>query len=71
MARFYVALDDISDEQLAFLGYTLIKDSEKFKIYNDYSGDNHIVYKANPFIYVDDVNDALYLNASVVINAPN
>lgn len=71
MAKFYVALDSITDEQLAFLGYTLIKENEKFKVYTDYSGDDHIVYKERPFIYVDDVNDVLYLNASIVINAPN
>ena len=71
MSRFYVSLDDISDDKLSFLGYSLIREDGEFKLYQDYKGDEYLIRKEDPFIYVDDVNDALYLNASIVANFPS
>lgn len=71
---FYVRIDGISDEELAFLGYTVIVDDQQFKLYRDYRGDEYIVDQSNPYILVDDANDAMILSARaqhpVIIPAP-
>ena len=55
--RFYVRIDGVSDDDLAFLGFTLLADSPDFKLYRNYYGEEFVVEKASPFLYVDDVND--------------
>ena len=42
---FYVCIDHLSDDKLGFLGYTMITEDERFKLYRDYTGDEHIVDK--------------------------
>lgn len=72
MARWYVSIDGISDDTLAFLGYTLIGQDDDFKLYSHYAGDRHLVAKnGSKFLYVDDLNDALALNAERVVPAPD
>jgi hypothetical protein len=69
MKKFYVSIQGITDEQLLFLGYRLVKEDPKFKLFEDYKGDEYIVEKSNPWMYVDDMNDAIYLNGNHVIVA--
>ena len=56
---FYVRLDDITDAQLSFLGYTCVAEEGSFKMYRDHRAEEYIVDTSNPYIYVDDVNDAI------------
>jgi hypothetical protein len=70
MSRFYVAIKDIDDDKLSFLGYTLIRSNSEFKFYRDYAGNDHIVLKSDPHMFVDDINDAIYINSNIVIIAP-
>lgn len=65
MARYYVSVAHISDEFLGLLGYVLIHESAEFKIYSHF-GDEVIVDKADPFILVDDVNDAVAMGSEVI-----
>ncbi|HCX66964.1 hypothetical protein [Parvibaculum sp.] len=72
MARWYVSIEGIGDDFLAFLGYTLVDEDDDFKAYLHYSGDVHIVAKEGPkFLYVDDLNDTLALRAARIIPGPD
>lgn len=71
MGRFYCSIKDVPDDDLAFLGYTLIRELGEFRLYQDYTGEEYIVDKANPFLSVEDVNDAIYLNARRAYNKDN
>lgn len=71
MGRFYVNLASVDASTLAFLGYTLIRENDEFILYEDYAGSEYLVRKSDPFMYVDDMNDALYLNATTIANAPD
>lgn len=55
---FYVRLNGVSDGDLEFLGYVLAGEDTQFKVYIDRQGEQHIVDKANPVLYVEDINDA-------------
>ena len=57
MSMVYVSLDGVTEDQLAFLGYILLDENKEFKIYY-HLGEELIVDKSDPFIYVDDLNDA-------------
>ena len=63
--RAYVSLDRISDEQLEFLGYILITENELFKLYL-HKGEEIIVDKSDPFIMVDDLNDAALMGSEIL-----
>lgn len=71
MPRWSVSVSHLTQEQLAFLGYRLIKENEAFCVYEDYMGDDHIVQKANPYMVVEDFNDALAINSTTVMNVPD
>lgn len=71
MARFAVNIGNIPDDTLAFFGYTLIRENSEFKVYSDKYLEDHIVAKAKPLLYVEDVNDAAYMAASDVIAIPD
>lgn len=73
---FYVRIDGISDEDLEFFGYVLVEENDNFKFYRDYRLEEYVVHKANPHLFVDDVNDAVALanrsgHPSVVTAPPN
>ena len=70
MSRFYVSSEGVDETKLSFLGYTLIRQDDEFWLYQDYAGDEYIVRKSDPYMYVDDVNDALYINATRLMNVP-
>ena len=61
--RFYVRIDGVSDEDLGFLGFTLVGESDQFKLYRDYYGEEFIVDRTAPYMFVDDVNDYEILRA--------
>ena len=60
---FYVKIGHLSDAELSFLGYSLIKDAET-KLYQRYDGEEYLVDKANPILAVNDMNDAMIMKAS-------
>ena len=69
---YYVNIEHLSDDQLAVLGYTLIAEIHDFKLYRHYSGDEHVVDNAGPrFLYVDDLNDAVAMHATEIVQLPN
>ena len=71
MDRWYVTIDHLTDDQLEFIGYVLIKENDEFKVYRDYSGTEHIVSRrGTPYLYVDDINDAAAIRSGKVVPAP-
>jgi hypothetical protein len=60
---FYVNIQGISDEQLAFLGFRLVKEDEAHKLYADYYGEEYLVRRDEPYLKVDDLNTAMSLGA--------
>lgn len=71
MARFCVDISSIPDETLAFFGYDLRDENDEFKIYVDKYLEDHIVEKAKPRLYVEDVNDAAYMASRSVTALPD
>ena len=71
MATFCCDISGIDDRVLEFFGYQLEDENEEFKIYRDKFGDPHIVSKLAPRLYVEDVNDAVYVAAKRVIALPD
>ena len=67
MESFCVDITGISDVILAFLGYQLIDENEEYKTYRDKYAENHLVEKALPRLYVDDLNDALSLKGNIIV----
>ena len=55
---FFVRIDGVDDDDLAFLGYVLVAEDDAFKLYRDYLGDEYIVDRQNPYLFVEDLNDA-------------
>ncbi len=71
MAGFYCRIDNVSKEVLDFLGYHLIRENDEFELWQDLYGDEHILNKLGPkYLFVEDMNDASTLRASVVRAAP-
>jgi hypothetical protein len=66
---FYVRLDEIDDELLQLAGFVRIAENEKFIIYSHF-GDDVIVNKHDPFVIVDDVNDAAMLGSDIIPMPP-
>jgi len=54
---------------LEFFGFVLVDEDDEFCIYLC-KGEKHIVEKANPFLYVEDINDANYLRSREKIAVP-
>jgi hypothetical protein len=71
MRRFYVFIGGVPDEFLEFLGYVPVPDAEtgEFKVYRHH-GELMVVKKANPFLYVDDLNDARILKSRNIMEIP-
>ena len=71
MAKFCVDISGMDDASLAFYGYRLDEQNEEFKVYKDKHYDDHIVSRARPPLFVEDVNGAVYMAARVVIALPD
>lgn len=58
--RFSVCIDNLTEQQLEFFGWTIVRRNEEFIIYQYmYDGDEQIVdAKGKQFLIVDDYNDA-------------
>ena len=65
MSSCYVRLDNVTDEQLEFLGYILMDEDDDTKVYY-HLGDYIIVEKADPFMFVHDRNDASLLGSEAI-----
>lgn len=70
MAKFCVDISDMDDASLAFYGYRLDEENEEFKVYKDKHYEDHIVSKTRPLLFVEDVNDAVYMASRTVIALP-
>lgn len=62
---YYVSIKNVSDEQLKFLGYILVSEDADTRLYRHF-GEDILVDRADPFIYVDDLNDAILLGGETV-----
>lgn len=68
---FYVRINHLTDEQLAFFGYTLVEEDEEMQVYKYYDGTLHVVEReGHRFLWVEDVNDAVALNSSEMVHFP-
>ena len=71
---YYVDISEVPEDTLEFLGYYCLAQNEEFKFYRDVYGDEHVVEKAHPFIYMEDVNDAAIIGRLtgqlIMIQAP-
>lgn len=67
----YVKIDHLTEEQLAFLGYDFVRGNDEFDlVINRYTGDEYILDKGNRHLYVDDLNDAEAINSTAAVMAP-
>ncbi len=55
---FHVNISDVDDEFLGFMGYSLVAEDDHFRLYRDHRGNDHIVDLGDPYLRVEDVNDA-------------
>ncbi|MEE9159948.1 MAG: hypothetical protein V3U60_16375 [Gammaproteobacteria bacterium] len=72
---FYVRIDGISDNHLAFLGYTLVFEDHKHRLYRNYMGEEYAVPKhGKQYLLVEDMNDAQILSdmsgSKVIVRSP-
>lgn len=61
----YVALDNVSDETLLLCGYVKIDENEDHLIYRHF-GEDIVVFKDDPFLIVEDINDAAILGSEII-----
>jgi hypothetical protein len=71
MARFCVDISHLTDENLEFFGYQVVSENEEFKVYTDKNLEDHLVRKSSPLLYVEDINDAVYMSAISVVALPD
>lgn len=71
MARFAVNISHLDDKLLAFLGFDVVDENDEFKVIVDKYKEHHIVQKSRPLLYVDDVNDAIFMSAEDVTAIPD
>ena len=57
----YIGIAGVDDDLLEVLGYYLLAEDDSFKLYRDIYGDDHIVDKADPRIFLHDINDAMII----------
>ncbi len=63
--RHFVSVENVSEETLEFLGYFLVHEDQDHKLYL-HKGDEIIVMKSDPFIYVEDINDVELFKGDVM-----
>ena len=66
MIRHYVSIDGLEPGVLAFFGFQLAKEDDNFAYYVDGYGEDQIVDKKSPHIYVEDFNDAQHIKGRVI-----
>lgn len=66
---FYVSLDGVDEDTLSIVGFVLIDENEATKLYR-YCGEDILVDKSDPFVYVDDLNDAAILGSEIIPMPP-
>jgi hypothetical protein len=66
--KWFVNITHVSASDLEFLGFTKTHENDEFIEYSHYTGDTHIVRKSNPYLFVNDINDAIVLGSSNVVN---
>ena len=61
-----VNISGISDEILEFLGYSKVRENNEFVVYQDKYLEDYIVDKEKPYLFVEDLNDALILKRPII-----
>lgn len=70
-ARFFVRIGHLTPEELVFFGWVKTAEDDEFAIYSrPYSDEEQVVEKADPFLLVDDVNDAIQMTEGEIVLAP-
>ena len=72
--RWYVCIDHLSDDELEFYGWYKVQENDEFVVYQrPYGSEQQVIDKAGAprFLLVDDINDAMQMKGSMVIQAPN
>ena len=62
MTRYYVSINGLEPETLAFFGLQQVAEDDEFALYVDSYGEQQIVDKRSPHIYVEDLNDAQHIS---------
>lgn len=58
----YVDITGLPTQFLEFMGYIVVDQNDEFILLN-HKGEEHIIYKPKPMLYVDDENDvAIFAN---------
>lgn len=66
---FYVNLENVNDLQLSLAGFVLVSENDDFRVFRHF-GEDVIVDKSDPFVIVDDINDAAVLGSEIVPMPP-
>lgn len=69
---FIVCIDHLSESQLNFFGWDLVRETDDFWLYlHIHTGEDQIVdKKGKKYLLVDDINDANAMSAEWLIIAP-
>lgn len=66
---YYVRLDDTDDDTLLMAGFVLVEENDDIRVFRHF-GDDVIVDKSDPFVVVDDINDAAVLGTELIPMPP-
>jgi hypothetical protein len=55
---FAVDISGVPDSILEFAGYYAVEENDEFKVYRDKFMQDHVVQKARPYLYVDELDEA-------------
>jgi hypothetical protein len=55
---FAVDISGVPDSILEFAGYYAVEENDEFKVYRDKFMQDHVVQKARPYLYVDELDQA-------------
>lgn len=61
MRRVYVDISGVPSQTLEFFGYVTLAEDDDFLLLS-HKGDVHLIDKAKPYLFVDDINDAMLLD---------
>lgn len=63
----FVSIAGIDKERLSFFGIELIAEVGSFQFYKDFEGRISVADKTRPYVWVDDINDAIQLGSDSII----
>ncbi len=63
----YVSISDIPEDRLAFFGHEKMAEVDEFLIYSDRDGRLSVTPKDNPYIWVDDISDAIQMGSKSIV----